>query len=242
MAFSGLAQLFSLLGTGIALKKSYASLPAKLSNPVFFFFILTCNWLGVIFASERSAWLGAGLALFVTCLLISRRAALLGGLFIFIGSICSWMILPVVRERLSSLLNWQTDVSVSTRFILWRLAWKIFERFPIYGVGIRHFPHLHIAKALRQGHLALDHAHSNYLHILATTGIVGFCTYLYLLFTALKLSYIKQKDIKSKSLDKGIYLGIFAGTVSLAVSGLFEYNFGTAQVRLAQWFLLAMLV
>lgn len=177
MAFSGLAQLFSLLGTGIALKKSYASLPAKLSNPVFFFFILTCNWLGVIFASERSAWLGAGLALFVTCLLISRRAALLGGLFIFIGSICSWMILPVVRERLSSLLNWQTDVSVSTRFILWRLAWKIFERFPIYGVGIRHFPHLHIAKALRQGHLALDHAHSNYLHILATTGIVGFCTY-----------------------------------------------------------------
>jgi len=30
-------------------------------------------------------------------------------------------------------------------------------------------------------------------------------------------------------------------TAALMVAGIFEYNFGTAQVRLAQWFVLAML-
>lgn len=242
MAFSGLTQIFSLLGLGIALKNSYHNLPGKLSVPSIFFAILTCNWLGVIFAGERSAWLGVIIGLFAACLLISRRATILGGLFIAISSLIGWLALPVVRERLSSLYSWQTDVSVSTRLVLWQKALETFQHSPIFGVGIRQFPHIYIPEALRQGHLALDHAHSNYLHILATTGLVGLCTYLYLWLSALKLGYIEQKNSEYKNLDQGINLGIFAGIVSLAVSGLFEYNFGTAQVRLAQWFLLAMLI
>jgi len=242
MAFSGLTQIFSLLALGIALKNGYHSLPAKLSNPIVFFSILACNWLGVIFAAERSAWFGVIVALFTTCLLISRRAAVLSGLFVIATSAIGWLALPVVRERVSSLANWHTDVSVSTRVILWQKAWETFQHSPIFGVGIRQFPHMYIPEALQQGHLALDHAHSNYLHILATTGLVGFCAYLYLWFTALKLSYLEQKNPAYTNIDQGIYLGIFAGVVSLAVSGLFEYNFGTAQVRLAEWFLLAMLI
>jgi hypothetical protein len=31
------------------------------------------------------------------------------------------------------------------------------------------------------------------------------------------------------------------GLISLMVAGIFEYNFGTGQVRLAQWFLLSLL-
>lgn len=241
MAFSGLTQILSLLALGIALKNSYHELPLRLSTPYVFYFILACNWLGLIFCAERSAWLGAVAALFATCLLISRRAALFSGLFIVAGSAVGWLALPVVRERLSALINWQTDVSVSTRLILWQKAWETFQHSPIFGVGIRQFPHMYIPEALQQGHVALDHAHSNYLHILATTGIVGLCAYLYLWFSALKLSYLEQKDPKYANLDQGIYLGIFAGIISLAVSGLFEYNFGTAQVRLVLWFLLAIL-
>ncbi len=60
--------------------------------------------------------------------------------------------------------------------------------------------------------------------------------------SAIKLSYLNQKNKNYSKLEQGIYLGILAGIVSLAISGLFEYNFGTGQVRLAQWFLLAMLI
>jgi O-antigen ligase len=242
MAFSGLAQIFSLLALGIALKNGRKQLPLKLSNSILFYIVLACNWLGVIFAAERSAWLGTAAAVLTTCFLISHGAGLISGSLIAISSIAGWLTLPVVHERLSSLSHWQTDVSVSTRVTLWHKAWETFQRSPIFGCGIRQFPHMYIPEALQQGHTALDHAHSNYLHILATTGVIGFIAYLYLWFSALKISYLEQKDFKYPNLDQGIYLGIFAGTVSLVVSGLFEYNFGTAQVRLAQWFVLAILV
>jgi len=242
MAFSGLTQIFSLLALGIALKDKGRSLPGKLSNPSIFLLILVCNWLGVVFAAERSAWLGVAASLLITCMLVSRRATFFSGLFIVAGSIVGWLALPVVRGRLSSLIDWQNDVSVRTRFVLWQKAWETFQNSPMFGVGIRQFPHIYIPEALQQGHLALDHAHSNYLHILATTGVIGLCAYLYVWFSALKLSYLEQKISTHTSIDKGIHLGIFAGIVSLAVSGLFEYNFGTAQVRLAEWFLLAMLI
>ncbi len=242
MAFSGLAQLFSFLALGIALKQGSKELPRWLARTLVFYTFLACNFLGLIFCGERSAWFGAAIALLATSFLISYRTVLLAGLILTISTIIGWLTLPVVRERLTSLLNWQSDISVSTRIILWDKAWQVFQQSPIFGVGIRHFPHLVIPEALQQGHLALDHAHSNYLHILATMGIVGICAYLYLWFSALKVAYTEQKITNYTNLDKGICLGIFAGIVSLLVSGLFEYNFGTGQVRLAQWFLLAMLV
>jgi O-antigen ligase len=242
MAFSGLTQVFSLLALGIALKDKGSSLPGKLSEPIVFSLILVCNWLGVVFAAERSAWLGVAVSLFITCMLVSRRATIFSGLFIIVGSMIGWLALPVVRDRLSSLIDWQNDVSVKTRFVLWQKAWQTFQHSPIFGVGIRQFPHIYIPEALQQGHVALDHAHNNYLHILATTGLVGLCAYLYVWFCALKLSFLNQKTPQYTSTERGIYLGIFAGIVSLSVSGLFEYNFGTAQVRLAEWFLLAMLI
>ncbi len=241
MAFSGLAQLFSLLAIGIFLKNGYKEFPAWLARPYVFIAILLGNCMGLLFCSERSAWFGAIIALLITSLLVSRRATVFTSISLAATAALGWLLLPVVKERVSALLNWQTDVSVSTRLILWRRAWHVFKESPVFGIGIRRFPHLRIKEALQQGHVALDHAHSNYLHILATTGIVGICSYFYLWFSALKVSYLNQINTDFEKLEQGIYLGIFAGIVSLAVSGLFEYNFGTGQVRLAQWFLLAML-
>ncbi len=241
MAFSGLAQLFSFLALGIMIKNGFRDLPAGLNHPYIFGLVLAGNCLGLLFCSERSAWLGGTIALLISSLLISRRTTLFASLFLSMTAAVSWLLLPVVRERVTALINWQSDVSVSTRLVLWRRAWQVFKESPIFGIGIRHFPHLRIEEALKQGHVALDHAHSNYLHILATTGLVGISAYLYLWFSALKLAYTNQINTNYSKLDQGIYLGIFAGIVSLMVSGLFEYNFGTGQVRLAQWFLLAML-
>ncbi len=241
MAFSGLAQLFSFLALGILIKNGFKDLPAGLNRPYIFVLALAGNCFGLLFCGERSAWLGASFALIATSLIVSRRTTLFSGLFLLGTAAFSWLLLPVVRARVTAMFNWQTDVSVSTRLVLWQRAWQVFRESPIFGIGIRHFPHLRIEEALKQGHAALDHAHSNYFHILATTGLVGISAYLYLWFSALKLAYANQIDASYSKLDQGIYLGIFAGIVSLMVSGLFEYNFGTGQVRLAQWFLLAML-
>jgi hypothetical protein len=87
------------------------------------------------------------------------------------------------------------------------------------------------------------------MHILATTGIAGFAAYSFLFLSVLltvasnlKSSMSRDRDNRknSWSAQTGIEFGILAGVISLLVSGIFEYNFGTAQIRLAQWFLFGM--
>src|SRR4029077_17110358 len=96
-----------------------------------------------------------------------------------------------------------------------------------------------------------DHAHSNYLHMLAATGIVGFSAYMYLLFMTfaitaklskpLSLEGLSEKDVEQLQFDRAIAIGLLAVSTSLAVSGLFEYNFGTGHVRLTYFYWLAFL-
>jgi O-antigen ligase len=109
----------------------------------------------------------------------------------------------------------------------------------IIGVGPRNFRKVEIEGPNKSN---LDHAHSNYLQSLTTTGIVGLFVYLWLCIASLKLAWQNFRKARvDDRLDHGISLGILGGIASLMVAGIFEYNFGTGNVRLAQWFLLAML-
>ena len=89
----------------------------------------------------------------------------------------------------------------------------------------------------------LNHAHSNYIHILTTTGIIGLASYIILLVWIFKTALTKFRQALSRGddLSAGLGMGLFAAAVSLAVAGIFEFNFGTAQVRMAQWFLFGLL-
>jgi hypothetical protein len=75
--------------------------------------------------------------------------------------------------------------------------------------------------------------------MLATTGILGLLSYLWLSFAAIRLAWINYRY--AIGFDRSLGLGIMGGLISLMVAGIFEYNFGTGQVRLAQWFLLSLL-
>ena len=121
----------------------------------------------------------------------------------------------------------------------------------MFGTGINRFPHLALSDAVVPGKTTYcNHAHSNYLQILATTGIIGTVAYLYLLFASLLAALraaepspesIQNKSAEAAAFDQVLGLGVLIVIVSLMVSGLFEYNFGTGQVRLAEWFVLALI-
>ncbi len=53
------------------------------------------------------------------------------------------------------------------------------------------------------------------------------------------------QEAATQSIDpswrSGIGIGTFGALVSLLVAGIFEYNFGAGQVKLAQWFLVGAL-
>ncbi len=246
MAFSGLAQIFSMLIFGLLIDRNYRALPSLFGDAFPFTLLALGNALALLFAGERSAWLGGLVALVISAFIISWRTMLRTVLVLAMLVTICWFKVPVVQQRIIPLMDWQTDVSTKVRLQLWRESMAIFDKSPVFGIGIRQFPHHHIPEALGQGHVAIDHAHSNYLQILATTGAVGIFAYMNIWITVIATAFDNWKKSEETkvlpNIASGIYFGILAGVIALLVSGIFEYNFGTAQIRLTQWFLLAMLV
>lgn len=242
MAYAGQMQLFALVSLAFAVDKK------KLSEKVWFnpYITAVCNVLGVLFAAERSAWLGflAGVASLSS--LKSVRFFLKSAVVVALIGLLSYMFVPVVKQRLQPLTNWQQDVSTRVRLQIWQKSIEVWQSSPAFGVGIAHFPRFDIPEAIVPGRSKdLNHAHSNYFQMLACLGVVGLVAYLLLwlwIVVNLVRSYFGNGDttFDAHLPERSLLLGLFASTVALLVSGLFEYNFGTAQVRLAQWFLLSM--
>jgi O-antigen ligase len=241
MPFAGQMQLMGMLSLGLLLSGAWKELFARRA----LFIVLTLgNLAGIVFAGERGAWLGAFVGILAIASMVSWKTfTKAAGALLLIG-VLSWAFVPLVQTRVNAALSGQSDVGTRVRFELWSKSIQLWQTSPILGVGIRHFPVLDIPEAIVPGKSKnINHAHSNYFHILSTTGLAGIVAYIWLFISALcvSLGLFHQGKNANDLLAKGIGMGITGGTVALLISGAFEYNFGTAQVRLAQWFLLGLL-
>lgn len=244
MPFAGQMQIIGLLSLGLLLTGSYRSFSKPFHNKYFFAVLTAANLSGLVFAGERSAWLGGLCGIMVLAAIISFKTFWRTALVLFVAAFISWQTVPLVHTRVESMLSGQQDTSTRVRLHIWKEAISLWQDHPITGVGFMSFPRLHIPEAIVPGvSKDLNHAHSNFLHFLATTGTVGVLAFAWLC-AAILLSLTKGY-IKARKEDDEFAVGLLAGTlgamVSLMVSGLFEFNFGTAQVRLAQWFVLGFL-
>lgn len=256
MAFAGQMQIYSMLSLGLLLSGAQENLadrcPAgflrwlfKLSQERFaFMFLVAANFAGLFFAGERSAWLGGAFGVMALTLLKSWRIALaaLAAMTGLAG--ISWFTVPLLRTRILDLFSGH-DVSISARKWIWSECLQhYYPQSPIVGIGWLKFPHFDMPEAIVPGvSKDLNHAHSNYFQFLTTAGILGLASYVLLLLWTLKAAVLKLKASKEAgdSFASGIAMGVFGAAVSLAIAGLFEFNFGTAQVRLAQWFIFGLL-
>ena len=248
MPFAGEMQLAFGLALSYALARSDLLQTMKPSRRWFWMAILAAIAMGVLFAGERSAWLGAVACGVCVTFFVSPKVFWRAVLIFVVGITVAWFTVPLVRQRLEPLTHWQDDISTRVRLRIWEESYKLFEHSPVFGVGPRKFPKLDIPEAIVPGKSSyLVHGHSNYSHILATTGLVGSLTFAWLSIAMLYHCFARTKSAKGESrirlgsTEALTALGLFGGVVALMVAGLFEYNFGTGQVRLAQWFLLAML-
>ncbi len=244
MPFAGQMQIFGMLSVALFLTGAYKQFSGKLSNKYVFAAIVTANLLGLLFAGERSAWLGGLAGAMVLAALVSWKLFFRSALIVAVLGAVSWYSIPLVHNRIEPMLSGQQDVGTSVRFRIWEKSIELWQKSPVFGVGIMGFPSLDIPEAIVPGvSKDLNHAHSNYLQFLCTTGIIGSLAYAWLCLAILIAgvkSYASAKQAKDE-LAAGYALGTLAAMISLMVSGLFEFNFGTAQVRLAQWLVLGLL-
>jgi putative inorganic carbon (hco3(-)) transporter len=256
MAFAGQMQIFSLLSLAFLVSNAFA-LPTSRTAPApfrwlhgmlrsraFFAAIVLCNFAGVIFAGERSGWLGAIAGAAALMWMHWRR--LPRPQFIVLGAVlaivCATTI-PLIRTRIQSMFSGK-DISITARQTIWGECIRLIPQSPMVGVGIRRFPHFDMPEAIVPGvSKDLNHAHSNYFHILTTTGLAGFSAFMFLFFTAISSGWQRLNATlqSNNATGKALALGLVSAVIALSVSGIFEYNFGTAQIRLATWFLLGLL-
>ena len=110
------------------------------------------------------------------------------------------------------------DSGGNGRLDIWKNTLDVVKKYPIFGVGYDNlgfaYPNKktqvyytatnnHIEKKVIEGSLYIDNAHNVYLHILATSGILGLIPLLILLF------YTFIHGLKSKDKYILIFLGGF---------------------------------
>ncbi len=201
----------------------------KFVNMNFLYAVFIINLLGLYMTYTRGAWLGflAAIPFFyfkknlkVFVVIIISLAVFGAGVFIFAGN-------SVIRPH-----------SDKMRMSQWKAAGKAFQERPIWGYGYLNFEthSREIKKRFDIGELQFGgHAHNNFLEILASTGLVGFVTFMsWLIFWFLEM--YKRDDVIGKIGLPFIIVfsagGLTQSTVSLGINLFFIMAvFGITQIR-----------
>ena len=181
--------------------------------------------VALFFSFTRSSWLGM-LAASVTIVAMMRRRLLVLMAILIIVAV---LVLPQpYRARITSIWdpNYRTNVQ---RFEMLRGGWEICKDHPWFGVGTmdladtyrRYMPpgavHVH-------GHL-----HNIFLQVAATMGIVGLAAFCYLIYAFFRLMIGNLRRPLDRP-ERAWVIGSLGASVGFIVNGLFEWNFGDAEV------------
>jgi O-antigen ligase len=123
------------------------------------------------------------------------------------------------------------------RIAIYRANLDIVRDHPWLGLGFGRY-----AKAARpyyDAHPDADrrsHAHNNYLHIAAESGLIGLAAFVLLFARALVVGMPRPGP------DTWVQAGAWASLVGFLIGGLTQYNFDDHEVAVAMWFALAILL
>jgi len=226
MTTGGLKMIFCLYALPQIFNKT---LSKKERTVVTVFFCLT--FITLLLTMTRSAWLGFILGA-VICGIMNKKV-----LFYIIGFVVLiFLIAPdSIKERgLSSFST--THTSNVTRFHMIETGFKIFQDYPVFGIG-----DIDVKKTYIQYTVPLEpheggHLHNNFMQILVCLGAFGFIIFI-LLFVFLFVLLIKNYNFV-KNDDNLKILALIPIMVFFAFhfSGLFEWNFGDQEIAILFWF------
>lgn len=208
----------------------------------------------------RSAWLAA-LAAMLFLGIFKRNKRLLGCLALVVclallaatlrpQSTAGGLVRSIVRPFDPASARFAK--STHQRYWMWKTAVRIFPDYPLTGVGQRNFGRVYreyVPQPQADPYILRDdgtvytgfaHAHNLYLNLLVTQGLLGLGTFLWLMFTALRLAYRTHRDRRDPFTDV-LSLAILAALVAFLALGLLDENFRDSEGVLQLWFLLGLL-
>lgn len=209
-------------------------------------------WLGalaimgitLVLTMTRGVWIALFVGVLVIALALSWRlaVAVLGMAAVLVGSL--FMLWPKFHDRIMFAFNYQNNYD-SERIILWKTNWMIFKDHPWFGAGYGENYNL-LGKYYAMQGLPADqftgHAHNQFLHMLAGTGVLGLACYLFIYFYFVVQAWKIFRSGSSSAAEKALSIGIFGALIGFAFGGLTESNFEHAKVRMVLVFMWALLL
>ncbi len=141
------------------------------------------------------------------------------------------------KERAVSIID-MNHPSNESRLDMWKVGFKMFKDHPMTGVADSHIKEIYetYKKAEKEGEGV--HLHSNFMMILATTGIFGFISFLGMFITI----FIRQIKFYVRQINptyRMLIMGSILVMISFQISGIFEWSFGDHEVMTVFFFLIA---
>ncbi|WP_297862360.1 O-antigen ligase [uncultured Acidaminococcus sp.] len=199
---------------------------------------LVCNWIGLFCNKSRGSWLSNMILVPVAAwnyVKHSKKALAVIALF-FLASGIFMASSPQYQKRFESIANTTTDRSNGDRIEGWKSCIHMVQDYPMKGIGLgrwREFykPYYKLPTEIQ----GLNHAHNNYFHLIAETGLVGFAGLLY--FTAYFMFRSFKNWIKEHNPADLMIFVAFTGYVFLF--GQVEYTLDLSSGVRIFWFLIA---
>ncbi len=231
-AYTSVLLYFLLLGQGLECPKA----PDK----KWYLIGAAAMLLAVAMSGSRGSWVSLSLAtVFVLVSAARQHWRTFVGLGVAAIMVAAFLAGPLSRRASSIRLSENTE-----RIRLWSLSWDMFLDSPITGQGYHHgFENERIRfmteKDRANPHFPTD-PHSLYFDLLATTGLLGFGTFLFLLLRALALYLQTLTSRGLKAQNRGFLITGLGGWICFAVGTGFDSHFFHTQTLMATLFFLAL--
>lgn len=181
-----------------------------------FWFAIIANFYSLIFSFSRGAWLGGLVGLLFLGLVKTRKIIVLILLIPLFGQ----YVLPEsvyqrieMTEREGVVTEERYDDATLHRMAIWKHSIKVFEEYPVVGVGLYNFRFF-------EGDQLWTSTHNQFLAFLCETGMLGFSLYLLLYLLAFKSGWYLTK-VSEDNFFKGLGLGFCGCVIASMVANIF---------------------
>ena len=188
---------------------------------------------GLLLTDSRAAWVAfiCGSAFFCYWMvrpLRYRKKIFIYGLLIFV-TVLFFMVLPSsIKKRVMTIADKNVNIN---RISLWKKSFIIIDNHPLFGTGLNTYaqvsPHYYVPRA------GNEYPHNSYLHMAAEIGVLGLCSFLWMVVTLFWCGIVALKNRGDPLLN-----GYYSGITAYLVQSFFDTNVYSLQLGIFFWIII----
>lgn len=198
--------------------------------------------LALFLTVTRASWAGFALSAAIIVFFSASRKSILICVVLAVPLAAAGLIYLAAKRNVSMLDA--KDGSTTWRVTVWGEALGVLASNPrhiLVGVGMdsikTRWPEWGM---FDNGNLPLGHMHSTPLQFAFERGIPVLVAWIVWMMIYLKLMWRRIRDGTLEWPERGLLIGIFAGTIGFLVSGLVHYNWGDSEIVMIFYFLMGL--